>query len=388
MKQVLMRGPVLTQSGYGVHSRQVAQWLLKKNDINVKFIATPWGDTPWIVDPSAYGGLIKEIMTRTTKPELAGPVDVSFQLQLPNEWGPLAKKNIGITAAVETDRCHPGWVGACNMMDMVIVPSEHAKTSLTNTGTVTKPLIVIPESFSDGCMKPSDTLPVLPNFSTPFNFLVFGQITGTNVNNDRKNIFNTLKWLCEAFANDKDVGIIVKTNAGRNTKIDRNVCTVLLKQLVSEVKKGPYPKIHLLHGDMSDDEVAALYKHPQVKALVALTRGEGFGLPILEAAASGLPIIATGWSGHTDFLKHGRYISVYYQLNEIHPTRIDDKIFMKGARWATPSEEDFKHRVIKFRHSSNVPKEWAADLKNKIQDTYSFDKICEYYDEATKDIWT
>lgn len=388
MKEVLMRGPVLTQSGYGVHSRQIAQWLLKRSDINVRFIATPWGDTPWIVDPSSHGGLIKEIMTRTTKPELMGTADVSFQLQLPNEWSPLAKKNVGITAAVETDRCHPSWINACNMMDMVIVPSEHAKSSLTNTGTVTKPLIVVPESFSDSCVKPLDALPTLPNFDTSFNFLVFGQITGTNINNDRKNIFNTLKWLCEAFANDKDVGIIVKTNAGRNTKIDRNVCTVLMKQLVSEVKKGPYPKVHLVHGDMLDDDVASLYKHPQTKALVALTRGEGFGLPILEAAASGLPIIATGWSGHTDFLKHGKYVSVYYQLNEIHPTRVDDKIFMKGARWATPSEEDFKHRVIKFRHSSAIPKEWAADLKVKIQETYSLDKICSYYDEATKDIWT
>lgn len=388
MKEVVMRGPVLTQSGYGVHSRQVAQWLLKRNDINVKFIATPWGDTPWIVDPSSHGGLIKEIMVRTTKPEQVANSDVSFQLQLPNEWGPLSKKNVGITAAVETDRCHPSWVTACNMMDMVIVPSEHSKASLTNTGTITKPLIVVPESFSDSCTKSIDQLPKIQDFSTSFNFLVFGQITGNNVNNDRKNIFNTVKWLCEAFQNDKDVGVIIKTNAGRNTKIDRNVCTVMLKQLLSEVKRGPYPKVHLLHGDMSDDDVAALYKHPQVKALVTLTRGEGYGLPILEAAASGLPIIATGWSGHTDFLNHGKYVSVYYQLNEVHPSRVDDKIFMKGARWASPSEEDFKHRIVKFRHSSATPREWAGELKTKIIDAYNIDKICSHYDNATKDIWT
>jgi len=58
------------------------------------------------------------------------------------------------------------------------------------------------------------------------------------------------------------------------------------------------------------DYLTRAYKYaarfPQVKALVALTRGEGYGLPILEAAASGLPVIATGWSGHMDFLKLGK----------------------------------------------------------------------------------
>lgn len=384
MKNVVMRGPVLTQSGYGVHARQIARWLLNKKDINVKFIATPWGDTPWVINQQAYDGLTKEIMTRTVSQ--SSNADISFQLQLPNEWGPLAKTNIGITAAVETDRCHPSWVQACNAMDMVIVPSEHAKSSLTNTGVVTRPLVIVPEAFSDACVADVSSVE-LPQFSTSFNFLVFGQLTGNNPHNDRKNIFHTVKWLCETFKDDKDVGVIIKTNAGRNTKIDRNVCTVMFSQLCNEINKGPFPKIYLMHGDMSDIEVAALYKHPSVKALVTLTRGEGYGLPILEAAACGLPIIATGWSGHTDFLGLGKYISIYYQLSAVHPSRVDEKIFVNGARWATPSEEDFKQRVMKFRNSNAIPRQWATDLKEKIVENYSFSKICERYDDVTKDLW-
>jgi glycosyltransferase involved in cell wall biosynthesis len=324
------------------------------------------------------GGLIGEIMKRTVDGNFRA--DVSLQLQLPNEWSTsVANYNIGMTAGVETDKCNLAWIPAINSMNHVIVPSKHVATCFKNTGNIMTPLDVVPESYIDEIN--SLDLPNLPSFSTDFNFLVFGQITGNNPYNDRKNTFFTLKWLCEAFKDNKDVGIIIKTNSGRHTKIDRNLIKNLLNNVVAECRKGPYPKVHLLHGDMNDHEVAALYRHPQVKALVSATRGEGYGLPILEAAASGLPVIATGWSGHTDFLGHGKYVSLDYRLEEIHHTRIDNQIFMNGMKWANPLEEDFKRKVTKFRASPTPPQEWAAELAKKIQPLYNFQSISKQYDD-------
>lgn len=383
MKSVVLRGPVLTQSGYGVHCRQVARWLLNRKDINVKFIATPWGDTPWLINPDAYEGFIGQIMSRSVDPSMVKNNDLSIQLQLPNEWDPtFSKVNVGITAAVETDRCNPQWVSACNAMDMVIVPSQHAKANILNSGAVAKPLHVIPESFSDSIKNVSFS--ELNKLPTSFNFLVFGQLTGNNPENDRKNVFYTIKWLCDVFKGDKDVGVILKTNAGRNSKIDRMFITNLLKQVINEAKGGVASglKFYLLHGDMTDDEVASLYRSDQVKALISLTRGEGYGLPILEAAASGLPIIATNWSGHLDFLNKGKFISIDYKLTPVHPSRIDNAIFVPGMRWASPSEEDFKKRVQKFRGSNSTPKEWALDLQKKILTDYDFSRISTMYDET------
>lgn len=385
MKTVVLRGPSLTQSGYGVHARQLAQWLLRKPGVDVKFSTLPWGETPWLLDAKAHEGLVGEIMKRTVKPDFKA--DVSVQLQLPNEWDPsIAPVNIGVTAGVETDRCHPSWPAACNKMSAVVVPSQHTKSCLTNTGPINKPLYVIPEAYADACRL--EDLPPLCDFETPFNFLIFGQLTGNNPENDRKNIFYTIKWLTEAFKDDPEVGIVLKTNAGRNSLIDRGMTKGLLTAVTNETRHiagGKGPKVYLLHGDMNDMEVASLYRHPKIKALVSLTRGEGFGLPILEAAASGLPIIATGWSGHLDFLKHGKYISVYYQLGDVHPSRIDNKIFMPGSRWANPSEEDFKKRVTKFRASHQTPKQWADELKPIIQEQYSLDAISKRYDEVLQE---
>jgi len=385
-KRVLLRSPVLTQSGYGVHARQVAKWLMSRQDFDVQVQALPWGDTPWLIDKNSLGGFIGQLMEKTVDPS-GQRYDASVQLQLPNEWDPkLAKVNIGITAGVETDKCNPDWVAACNSMTMVIVPSRHAEQCFRNTGEVRVPIHVVPEAFSEAITKSSVTVVDDVKFSTPFNFLVFGQLTGNNPENDRKNIFYTIKWICETFKNDEDVGVVVKSNAGRNTKIDKKLMEQTLSGLLKETRKGQFPRVNLVHGDMSDEEVASLYRHPQIKALVTLTRGEGYGLPILEAAASGLPVVATGWSGHTDFLSRGKYIEIGYKLDTIHSSRVDNKIFMKDSKWAHPLEDDFKRKLTKFRTAPVIPGEWAADLKKKIHDNYSMESVVKLYNEVTKDI--
>jgi glycosyltransferase involved in cell wall biosynthesis len=388
MKDILLRGPSLTQSGYGVHCRQIAKWLFSKKDINVNCQALPWGDTPWIINFNSHNGLIEKIMKATADiSERQRKYDLSLQLQLPNEWdNNLANFNVGITAGVETTSCNPEWVDHCNKMDMVIVPSKHAAESLSRTGQIKKPLVVVPESFCEEIENiDQEKIDSLPKFSTNFNFLVFGQITGDNPMNDRKNIFFTIKWLCEAFKDDKDVGIVIKTNVGRNTHIDKKRTTDIISAIVRECRKSDFPKIHILHGEMHESDVAALYRHPQIKALVSLTRGEGYGLPLLEAAASELPIVATGWSGHLDFLNHGKYINISYALKEIHSSRVDDRIFIKGAQWAEASEDDFKKKIIKFRNNSASPKEWAKELSTIIRKNYSQEAISKQYDELLKE---
>ena len=381
MKKVLFRGPTLTQSGYGVHARQIARWLLGQSDIDVNFMVTPWGDTPWILDKNLQDGLIGRIMEKTVSSDYKA--DLSIQLQLPNEWDPkLAAKNIGVTASVESDKASFEWLKACNEMNAVIFPSEHAKSSISANGEIKVPNYIVPESYADAIAKDSNI--ELLNVDTNFNFLVFGQLTGNNPYNDRKNILFTLKWLFEAFKDDPEVGIVLKTNSGRNTKIDRDLVLKVLNSVVEEARKGPYPKVHFLHGEMNDKEISGLYRHPSIKALVSLTRGEGFGLPILEAAATGLPIIATNWSAHTEFLKQVKFINVDYKLIPVHSSRVDGRIFVQGSNWAEPNESDFKKKVTKFRSSSSVPRSWAQEGSKIIQEKYSFASIARHYDDVLR----
>ncbi len=378
MKRVLIRGPLLSISGYGTHARQIFRWLEGCRDIQLVSQITPWGITPWLINPDLHDGLVGRIMA--TSAPIEQRFDATFQIQLPNEWDPsLGRYNVGISAVVETTICHPNWVECCNRMSHVVVPSQHIANCLKNTSNMITPLSVVPESFYDCLSEDEPNKNISLDLSTDFNFLIFGQITGSNPWSDRKNTYFAIKWLCELFSNDPNVGIVIKTNHGTNSSIDKRITRNMLKQLLAEVRPGPYPKFHLLHGHMDEQEMFSLYRNPKIKALVAPTRGEGYGLPILEASVAELPVIATNWSGHLDFMNKGKYIQLDYDLNEIHESKIDNQIFVKGAKWAEVKENDFKRKILKFREKNELPKKWAKDLSSILKKSHSQKSIEEIY---------
>lgn len=385
MKNVVVRAPLLSISGYGEHSRQVYKSVRGIPGLDVKCQILQWGNTAWMIDASGFDGMAGEIMSRST-PATEG-FDVSLQVQLPDEWSKsLAKFNVGITAGVETDRCNPKWIDAINQMDLVIVPTTHVRDTFLRTGDVKTKILVIGEWYQE-------TLDLSPlpqiidlEFDTSFNFLMVSQLTAMDDVSDRKNIINTLKWFCETFKNDKDVGLILKTNLGRGTHIDRQNVHGVIQNVLSSVRKGPYPRVHIVHGNMTDHEVTSLYRHPTVKCFISLTRGEGFGLPILDASVAELPVITTEWSGHLDFMKLGKFIGVDYDLVDVPAHKIDNRIFVDKTRWANPKEEDFKKRLTKFRSSFTTPKEWAKDLSVKCRDKFSRKTIENQYKMALKEI--
>ena len=387
MKHVLLRGPLLSRSGYGVHARQVLRYLLQNPNIEVKTQITPWGITPWCVNHEADNGLIGEALSRSIDSPRSD-FDVSVQVQLPNEWdASLAKKNVGVTAAVETDFSNPSWASVhCSKMDLVIVPSQHAKDSLLSKSFTRTPIEVVPETFFDEILsEPKGDLD-LDNVKTNFNFLTVGVLTGLSPETDRKNTLFLIKWFLEEFKDDPEVGLIIKTNQGRDTTIDRKVTTKMLRQVIKEVKSGDFPKVYLLHGTMDRDSMNGLYKHEKVKAFISATRGEGFGLPFIESAAADLPVLATDWSSHTEFLNLGKWIKFDNELQSIPESRVDNQIFMKGMKWAEVNESDFKKKIRKFRNNSSIPDEWAKDLGQKIRDKYSWLEVSKTYDKALGEI--
>jgi glycosyltransferase involved in cell wall biosynthesis len=369
--------------------------LAKSKKIELFIELTRWGFTPWLLDENMHDGLVGDIMKYSRPPiDQNGNriiCDVSLQLILPNEWDPsIAKYNVGLTAGVESDKCNPLWIDACRRMDMMIVPTEHVKKTFLNSGGADLNIHVIHESYFDELVS-EEYNSELFDFDTSFNYLLVGQLTSPNPDSDRKNLMNTIKYICEVHAGDSDVGIIVKMNCGRATLIDRNESRERLNALLKQFRRGESPKVHLVHGDMTNKELTSLYKHPSIKAFVTLTRGEGFGLPILESAVAGIPVIATDWSGHLDFLNKGKFIKVGYTLEQIPKERIDNmkeksmNIWIEGSKWATPSFSNFKEALKKFRKSPEIPKTWAIELSEKLKVSHSFVETAKLYDSLLLD---
>ena len=378
--RVLLRAPLLSLSGYGIHSRQIFEWLESIPDVDLSVEVLKWGMTSWLINDDSESGLVGRIMQKSKGIET--PYDVSVQVQLPDEWDTsLGKKNIGVSAFVETDRCNPQWIDKCNEMDAIVVPSTFVKNVVKRSGNLETPITVIPEWYNEEIDKvaPKDYLKF--NLNPKFNFLMIGTITSRVPDDDRKNIFYGIKWFCEAFEGDKKVGLVLKANFGRGTKIDRKMTKETIENVIREVRPGKFPKITVVHGNMTQEEIARLYKHPKIKCLVSPTKGEGYGLPLIESAASGLPVVATGWSGHNEFLTKGKYLDIDYVLKEIGKNRIDNRIFMEGTRWANVSENDFKRKIKDLKDNYQIHVKNAKNLELSVRQDFNKDSVIQQYNE-------
>ena len=131
---ILFQGPVATRSGYGAHSRDICRALIKLDKYDVKIWPVRWGNCSMNAlhedDPND-----KIIIDRLLQePNLPNQPELHFHIVIPNEFSPMGKYNIGVTAGLEKTVCPPQWIEGMNRMDMNIVPSNFVKDVMTSIG--------------------------------------------------------------------------------------------------------------------------------------------------------------------------------------------------------------------------------------------------------------
>ena len=138
MKKVLVRGPALSQSGYGEHTRFVLRALRSQPSVfDIYLITTNWGATSWIWENNEERTWMDSLLQKTIEyGQGGGQFDLSIQVTIPNEWEKIAPINIGVTAGIETTKIAPIWIEKSHQMDKIIVVSEHAKYGFDNTTTL------------------------------------------------------------------------------------------------------------------------------------------------------------------------------------------------------------------------------------------------------------
>ena len=129
---ILVTAPVETRSGYGNHSRDICQALIEMDKYDVRIQSVRWGSTP----PNALekdNPIHQEINKRILRqPSLEKQPDLHLHIVIPNEFQPIAKINIGMTAGIEHTIPPASWVEGCNRMDMTIFTSQFSRSSFVN----------------------------------------------------------------------------------------------------------------------------------------------------------------------------------------------------------------------------------------------------------------
>ena len=404
-KKVILRGPLLTRSGYGEHARFVLRALRSQPEkYDIYAVAVNWGKTSWVHDISEEREFIDAALEKTIlyhqqcqQQKVPVEYDLSLQVTIPNEWEKIAKVNVGVTAGIETTKVSVDWIEKSFLMDRIIVVSDHSKnvyksTSYNVTNQKTNQTIT---DFK--CTTPIDVVPYpVKNLKTPkldlelstdFNFLAIAQW------GPRKNMEMTVLGFVKEFENNENVGLVIKSSVVKNNLLDRNALEAGLKDLLKD-----YPdrkcKVYLLHGDMTEEEIHSLYTNKKIKAYVTTTHGEGFGLPIFEAAYTGMPIIAPDWSGQVDFLykpkkdKKGKvknrsmFSKIDYTLRPVQEHSVWKGVVVADSMWCYPEESSYRHRMTEVYEDHGRFKKQATELKKWILANFSAEGIYQKFNES------
>ena len=397
----IVSSPVDTFSGYGARSRDFIKSLIKAkgDEWDIKLMSQRWGSTP-------FGFLNDEIPEEADlKSRIIGfgatvpkQPDVWFQITVPNEFQPIGKHlNIGVTAGIETTLCDADFIEGCNRMDLILGSSQHTKTVFENSKferkdsktnrtvsiiELTKPVEVLfegvdLEKYFKAIPPQTDLIKSVSSIKEDFVFLFVGHWLQGEFGEDRKNVGYMIKAFLETFkGKTKAPALLLKTSTSTTSIMDRNSLLEKIEQ-IRKTTKGIKPNIYLLHGELEDEDINDLYNHPKVKAMVSLTKGEGFGRPLLEFTLSEKPVIASGWSGHTDFLDKEASILIGGELKDIHKSAQAKGLLIEGSQWFTPNDgqvghafrevfENYKHHLVGAKKQANISK-----------NNFSLDKMTE-----------
>jgi hypothetical protein len=390
--------PIDTYSGYGARSRDLVKAIIATDKYDVKVIPQMWGNTPWnfIQDNPEWGFLTNHLWNQ---PQLPKQPEVWMQITIPSEFQPIGKYNIGVTAGIETTIAPGDWIEGCNRMNLVLTSSEHSKKTFIDTVLakvdqrtnqqigevrIEKPIEVLFEGANIEIYKPINNVnsfPELDNIKEKFAFLFVGHWINGDLGEDRKNVGLLVKMFYEIFKNKKDKpALILKTSQMGSSYLDRDEILRKITLIKKSINSKDLPNIYVLHGEFSDAEMNELYNHSKVKTMINLTKGEGFGRPLLEFSLTKKPIITTNWSGHTDFLHPEFTTMLPGKLTDVHPSAANQWL-LKESQWFSA---DLGHTGTVIKDIFEDYKKYIDGAKrqaHKSKTEFSWEKMKDKVDE-------
>jgi hypothetical protein len=383
--------PFDTYSGYGARARDIVKSIIELDKYDVRLLSQRWGNTPFgfCEDHPEWKFLLNRTLPNNQLPKQP---DVWMQITVPNEFQPVGKYNIGCTAGMETTLVHGTWVEGMNRMDINFVSSEHSKKAFLDSKfqkqengrvignvEVQKPIEVLFEGANLDIYKPT-TEPCMVDFDIPesFAYLFVGHWMQGDLGEDRKNVGLLIHSFYETFKNKKKTpALILKCSGAGSSYMDRDEILKKIKAIKSNITAETLPNIYLLHGEFSDQEINDLYNHKKVKAMVSLTKGEGFGRPLLEFSLTKKPIITTNWSGHIDFLDSKFTTLLSGEVKQVHPSAAIKDMILQESAWFAPNISEFSHHLTNMFTNYKSYEKGAMLQYHKSKNNFSFKGMVE-----------
>lgn len=290
-------------------------------------------------------------------------VNAAAQEALPGAWPRLPGRNIN-WAVFEGTKLTPSrfiWLAAA---DLVFVPSEWGKRVLIDNGIAEDAIEVVPEGVD-----PAKFHPLARNSYTSREDDIYRVLVVSKFEK-RKGFPELLDGYAKAFGNDPTAKLLLKSDSLYLMPRTDNAYENNLVELQRQAEQAGIENVIYLNGELSDDDLAHLYNGCDV--LLFPSRAEGWGLPLIEAIATGMPVATTCYSGHSEFLApvNGKFGSIDHRLIPIGETKI-------CGEWAYAEPDDIASTLVEMRQNKKAYETMALEASEVIRRDFSWQRAAE-----------
>lgn len=366
-KNLIWSGPVLDPSGYGEATRGYLLGIAKFKDLNTKLVAKNFwtGDPPDLRQSWSVLNQLSNNNFDRRQPH------VFLQHLTPETYllsGGNCKWHIGMTT-FETTSVPAGWQIQMRAMDELFTFSQWGKEIFESTG-IRRPVTVVPHGVD--VVKFNPIVDPIPDIREAVGQDTF--VFGSNFDwTERKNPSALLKAYFSSFKREDPVALVLKTYYQYPIEMSKRYITSYIDEVRHMLKmtSDQTPRIVLITDIQSSDWFPHFYA--SLDAYVLPSRGEGWGLTLSEAMATGLPTIAVNWSGPTEFMnEENSYLCKNFKLCSISEAEAGPQQQYIGHQWASVEFEELAHHMVWVYNNREAAKEVGAKARDTMVEKFTW----------------
>jgi glycosyltransferase involved in cell wall biosynthesis len=341
-------GPLSDQEGFAEEGRSLVAALRQAN------VAVETHDIP---HPRTFENI--SLMQRT-------PVYLAREVPIPciyhRYWSaaPIFTKGTRIWRTMfETNAIPPEWVALSRQYDSLWVPSVFNLRTYSESGIPQRKIAIVP------CPLPTWVPLLTKNIARP-SMSSAGTFTFLSVMRwHRRKAWDILiRAFINEFARETDIRLVVRARPF-DPRDPQQPVRELMNFLSDHSLRLP-PNVILITHDMSVEELADLYGHAD--AFVLVSRGEGWGRPLMEAMLSGVRVIGSRWGGNLAFMDDDNSVLIDGKLVPVDPQAAAEWPYFAGQLWFEPQLEQLQTvmRGMICNHSEDSSRK-AETVKSLLQ---------------------